>query len=247
MVNISAVVMMQGVILLFIVSGVGIVATVDASVKSSTILITDVIHSAIHDSKEARVSRQTDCTVEQMQKILGNYPEDCLSGLEAINITQLQVLDQTQVAEFGAIFCQPRCGNPLVKFYQTCFGELGKPISTFFIQLCAKSPQGVDCYSVNAISTIKVAATNCSTIGETNATACASSCQSSLQSTVTSIDCCINLLNVGGLINTTGILQEYCSVEVPGFCTKSTLSGALALTMGIFTGVLAVLLAIILY
>ena len=102
------------------------------------------------------------------------------------------------------------------------------------------------------VSEIRETSTTCRVVG--------SACCQSLESTIKDVGCCINILNVGGLVDKTGTIERGCSNidDVPGDCGGSTLSGpvaptttattseAVAPTIGTLLGALAVLVAIML-
>ena len=73
-------------------------------------------------------------------------------------------------------------------------------------------------------------------------------CCQAIGSAIDDVGCCVNILNVGGLVDTTGTVEENCANinNIPGNCGGSTISGAMAPTIGTLLGALAVLMAIML-
>lgn len=222
---------------LFLVIAIGIDFVAAADLQSSAIAIANAARH--YPPTGSLVNRQQDtCTFDQLQEIFKDYPTECDQTASGLDPDALERLDPAEIARFGAIFCKPECGNPVVVYFRQCSGSVGENLAQFFIQFCAQNSDGDRCYSRSVVSDLNVLFTTC----DANASAC---CQS-LESTTAKIGCCINLLNVGGLVDTTDIVGSDCSVNIPGNCRGSTISGAVIPTFGTLLGALAVLVAIML-
>ena len=249
---------MKCAILFVVAVGVGSVVAVAPDVLKASDAIADAFRRTLSAPSGARVTRQA-CTTSEMMAILGGYPEDCVAGLESLNATALMnygpQFDPSVSTSFGELFCQPRCGNPLVEFYNKCFGvgDLGGYLANYFVELCAEYNDN-RCYNAVVTTSLNnvfiVCSANSTATNSTNSLSlCPSGCQSALQTSIQESGCCVNILNFGGLINITGIIfEDICSVDVPGNCESSTLgSSAMApSTMGSLVGALALLLIFVL-
>lgn len=110
------------------------------------------------------------------------------------------------------------------------------------IQFCGINSQGKSCYSADVVNSIRAGFELC----ETDPSSCTCS---NVQDGIDSVGCCINVVDDGGAVNITGVLQEFCNnLNIPKPCEKSSLSGAMAPTvhnMGALTGAFAVLLSLV--
>ena len=232
--------MMMSVILFLAVTGIGIVAGAD--LRSSAIAIANAAHHLSPAASRVLTKQQDTCTADQVEEIFKDVPTECqvsASGLE-LDLDGLENFEPDAIESFGEIFCRPACGNPVVVFYRRCFGSVGDNLANFFIQLCAQNSNGDRCYSRSVVSDIRGTSISCSVV--------AFACCQSLEPTITSVGCCINTLNVGGLTDTTGTIKSDCSNidNVPGNCGGSTIGGAVVPTIGTLLGALDVLVVIML-
>lgn len=158
-----------------------------------------------------RTKRQANC-----DNIIEFLPIECTAGLDLANFG-FHVFDI-----FGGRFCQPRCGNPLIDYFQQC----GTPhLVEFVVQLCARNSQGVPCYSLSVASALNTTFTACSaTLAGSNNATCSSGCQTALQATLPTVGCCINAVTAGSSNLFVNNLED-CGEDIPEPCSESTLSG----------------------
>lgn len=212
---------MRSSILLTIAVLFGFVVMTDAAFA-----IADVVQHVLFPQTGDRVTRrqlQPECTDEQLQNLTVSFPQDCFPLGGNLDTTGVEQLEPMAVAKFAEIFCQPRCGNPLVAIYKECFDNSDRKISEFILQLCAENSQGNRCYSTEVTSAINATFLDSNCSAEVVATSCSPRCRNVLQATTTAIECCINIVNVGGLFNVTSTIQESCGISIPGLCGGSTL------------------------
>ena len=136
--------------------------------------------------------------------------------------------DPTETERYGDIFCQPRCSNPAIEYFETCNVSNGRSLADYSRQLCARNGRGYRCSSAVVMSSIQDAAEACPT-----GSCSSSSCRSALQTTTNRIGCCINLLDVD-------YIKDSCNIDVPEPCGGSALSAA----HGILAGILAMLVTV---
>ena len=177
----------------------------------------------------------TDCSVEDAVLFYSSFfPQDCLTAAQSLDFSELTPGDPTEVVKYGEIFCNPRCGDPLIRYTRTvCPTIEGQNLRNQLIQLCAMNSQGRRCYSATVASYYSPIIRYCTS------SVCTSSCRSSVQTAITAIGCCVN-----ALVNDADVVEDVCGVNLPQPCSGSTISGAVAPTVGIITGAFALLLTI---
>ena len=249
---------MHSVILILIAIELGFVVAEDnmtTIVEAHTLTIAQVVRNDFSPTARS-LPIISQCSDEETRQLLGTYPTTCVNDFinNMVNVSALHTFEPTEFSRFGVVFCRPECGIPVVEYYRQCLGSLGQNLYNFFIQICAQNNKGSRCYTSAALSTIRAAYSSCITVDK-------SLCCSTTMAAVASVDCCTNLLNVGGLTNTTESIPSDCTVMIPRNCTGSTLttggtvvtptsestssSGAVALTFDTILGVFAVLIAIL--
>lgn len=230
--------MMKNMVFMLVAFGVGFVVAED--VQDSAIAVTKAVQYAFPATGDGVTKQQQTCSDEEARQILEGYPDDCRTALLSLtsDLNEIDRLDPNTIERVGDFICQPRCGNPLLDLYEACL-QNGRSINAFFRQLCSQNDQGDRCSSAAVISSVSDATAVCPT-----AISCSSNCQSALQTSTARVGCCINILDVGGLTDFTNFIESSCGITVPGPCEGSTLNGAVAPTMGIFAGTLAVLVAV---
>ena len=206
----------KSAVLFLVAIEVCVVAAADPDLRSLATAIADAVHPALSQNGR-RMRRQDDCTDQQTAAFASKLPADC-------PIPTIGEFDAALFASLGSLCDRPECGNVIVEYFETCFGELGQNVGAFLIQLCAQNSNGERCYSSGVISSVDSTNTACKLTA--NGTLNDSCCQS-WETTVTDVDCCINLLNVGGLVNATGLIQDLIcpNITIPGPCGGSTLGG----------------------
>ena len=176
------------------------------------------------------------CSVENTLLLYSSYfPQDCLNAAQTLDFSKVRQVDPREVAKFGEIACNPRCGDPLFRYTQTvCPTTEGQNLLNQLIQLCAQNSQGKHCYSASVASYYSSIITYCTS------SVCTSSCRSSVQTAITAIGCCVNVL-----VNDADQVEDACVGNLPQPCSGSTISsGAVAPYMGFTTGVFSLFLTI---
>lgn len=230
---------MKSAILFLVAIGIGLVAGAD--LQSSA---TAIANAALRFSPAAsRVTKQENtCTTAEVDEISNNYPTSCRAAANRIDFEAVSNFEPDAVKSFGDIFCKPECGNPILVYFRRCFGIAGQYRAEFLIQLCAQNSDGVRCISSGVLPDVLGTNLACSKLSTS------SDCCQFMESTIARVGCCVNLLNFGGAYNFTGLVDDFCSNinDVPGDCGGSTLSGAVAPTIGTLFGSVAVLVVIML-
>ena len=205
---------MKNLVLFLLSVEIGFVAAVD--VQSSATAIADIYRQDISlAGRQSTRQVQRNCTDEQIENF---FPPRCLAAARESNGTgRIGELDPDALARFGATFCDPECGNPLLELYETCFDDsVGEQLSAFVIQLCAQNSQGRRCYSEDVATLIR----EMCVLGIDDP--CEAACRSAVETTVAASGCCINNLDFGGATPVTFFLA-LCNVDIPGPCSGSTL------------------------
>jgi len=126
------------------------------------------------------------------------------------------------------IICEPRCGNPIITFYNRCgLSRFSGVLRSF----CSRNDAGGFCYEDfgTLIPNSNSVARSCIPRVST----CTTSCQSSLTAFRNSNGCCLNILN--NTVFSSGAnsfilptldndLWSDCGVDTPGFCDIQTSS-----------------------
>lgn len=156
-----------------------------------------------------------------------NFPQDCTTAAQSLDISELEASDPTETARFGEIFCNPRCGNSLISYSETyCCRNEGQFFRNQLVQLCAQNSRFEHCYSAEVVFYLNLISYYCdissSYIGR---------CCRSIETIVGAVGCCVNVV-----VLNTGRLEDICSVEIPEPCSGSTISGTAVPTVtGWFT------------
>ena len=208
---------MRSVTLFLVVIGV-VFATAAADARSSASAIADIVQLffATEFEVRARVTRQdpNTCSEQQEQDVFNNLPAEC----SALNNSVPSFTNPDKFAGFFETFCKPECGNPLTSYIQQCLGHYGPNYVNYANLLCSQNSIGDYCYSSNVFTDVNVTQFNCLVINSPD-------CCQSVQSTVANTGCCINILDMGGLNNSTDLIESTCSINLPESCTGSTLGG----------------------
>lgn len=197
------------------------------------------------------------CTIDDVLafSLSGAVPTDCNEDLIAVAgddlfgengfFTDVLNLNPATVTAVYRILCQPRCGNPLVRFVSECGLNANADAARY---LCSTNGAGSRCYEgfnpllpdANAVvSSCLPASASCSFF-----------CENALTTLRVDSGCCVNFFNDSTVFATEPLLLsalEYdlwdnCDVATPDFCNldTSTLSGAMAVTLSkiLFVGLL---------
>ena len=172
---------------------------------------------------------------------LTNYPADCLQAITSLG---------TNPTSFPDIFCQSRCGQPLIDFYNNCNLPT---VSNALVASCATNAAGQRCIDTTAIQAVTTTSgdisSNCATTLAGGA--CTDACRNALNTARTSQSpgcCLINTLSLAGTTTANPIIgsqlwQTSCNVNLPTACTSS-LSGATTLMVSKAIVAIALLLLV---
>lgn len=255
---------MMSVIFLLVAMGFGLSsAAADIRVESSPSVI-----AMLQTGRRVTRQPQDECTRQEMMEFFSGEDviRECAAGAASLNISELEQFELNAMEDFGETFCKPVCGTPLLAYVTKCFGDIGQNLQDFFIQLCAKNSKGDFCHSASVIFEIRRMIQACEGDSTTVIRHCGSFCHGTVGVTLSDIDCCINVIDVGGLTNGTALTARCSQVDVPKPCSNSTLTattttsppestltptttspaGSVAPSMGILVGALAVFMIIIL-
>jgi len=168
------------------------------------------------------------CTADEIRQIFANYPQDCASRLGMLDLSAVLNQDVPTLIAGYRIICEPRCGNPIITFYNRCgLSRFSGVLRSF----CSRNDAGGFCYEDfgTLIPNSNSVARSCIPRVST----CTTSCQSSLTAFRNSNGCCLNILN--NTVFSSGAnsfilptldndLWSDCGVDTPGFCDIQTSS-----------------------
>ena len=163
------------------------------------------------------------CNQNELANIFQNYPQDCVSALRNLDLSNILNANTDAITATYRIICQPRCGNPIITFYNRC----GFSQFTGIVRgLCSRNSAGTSCYQEfgNIASDETQVISNCNFQSST----CTAACQNALTNYGRS-GCCINVLNTTSLTGSTpagfqNSLWSGCGVNTPEFCDLETSS-----------------------
>ena len=163
------------------------------------------------------------CDQNELTNIFQNYPRDCLSALSNLDLRGIQNANIDAITAAYRIICQPRCGNPIITFYNRC----GFSQFTGIVRgLCSSNSAGTSCYEEfgSIVSDGTQVTSNCNFQSST----CTAACQNALTNYGRS-GCCINVFNTTSLTGSTpagfqNSLWSGCGVSTPEFCNLATSS-----------------------
>lgn len=203
------------------------------------------LQARAHTNQWRLQPRQTGCTTQETNDLLSAIPEDCIRDLNTItggfllniffNNDLFQLNPATLTAAFNVV-CQPRCGNPIVRFYRDC-GNPPQAAETFRY-LCSTNAAGSQCFERfdPLLPNANQSLFSCSTSN----ILCSSSCSNALTTLRSNTGCCVNFLNDSAVFGGSLILStlqfelwDRCSVATPTFCDldTSTISHATTVIM----------------
>ena len=163
------------------------------------------------------------CDRNELANIFQNYPQDCVSALGNLDLTTIRNGNVNAITAAYEVICRPRCGNPIITFYNRC----GFSQFTGIVRgLCSRNSAGTSCYEeFGSIASRETQVTsNCNFQSST----CTAACQNALTNYGRS-GCCINVFNTTSLTGSTpasfqNSLWSGCGVNTPGFCDLETSS-----------------------
>ena len=167
------------------------------------------------------------CSRSQAANILADYPQDCLSQFRNLDVSNIMNEDAARLTARYRIICQPRCGNPILTFYNRCglsrYGHAARGI-------CTRNDAGRFCYEEfdTLLPNDRRVVSECIS---RRSFVCSTSCRNALVTLRRDNGCCINILNStlfsgsGNTYSTTSYnLWSSCGVGTPGFCSLQTSS-----------------------
>ena len=180
------------------------------------------------EKRQTTVPPYTTCITNGLQNFLATYPQDCTSQFSAaLSLTTGGSLNQDAITAAYRLICQPRCGDPIIEFYNRC--NAPRDLIDSVRGACARNSAGRLCYELvgNLITDLTRVSTNCNS---QSTTACQSDCQNALTTLGSNSGCCINVLNVTAITSISPFtslqysLWSGCGVNTPGFCNLETSS-----------------------
>lgn len=161
------------------------------------------------------------CTIEEFNRKLENYPQDCKEEFSAIDLNDLINEDPNALREAWVILCRPRCGDPIVRACAEC--DLGE-LADIYIQYCSTNEAGRRCYETfDTLLPDKTAVTsNC--LPRTTSF-CSAACSNAITTFRVDNGCCVNIFNYSTNLYQDTVdydLWSDCDVRTPGFCNTST-------------------------
>lgn len=216
--------MMKSVILLLIAIEAGLVAAADVNeIVTTALAVVNEIRSELTPVTEEITNT---CDAARTQALLGSYPDTC--DYSSVDVDQIRNFNPNELDKFGGIFCPSQCGDPIVEFLRECLSNSGQNFVNFFSQFCAVSSQNSRCHTASFLTSIRASYDACE--GDTASQGCCAAATLA----VTTTGCCVNLLNVGGLVSTTSQIPSSC-VAIPQTCGGTTLMATTTAT-GATTG-----------
>ena len=180
------------------------------------------------NKRQTTIPAYTTCITNGLQNFLANYPQDCASEFAAVlSLTSGGSFNQDAITAAYRLICQPRCGDPIIEFYNRC--NAPRDLIDSVRGTCARNSAGRLCYELlgNLITDLTRVSTNCNS---QFTTVCSSDCQNALTTLGNNSGCCINVLNVTTITSISPFtslqysLWSGCGVNTPGFCNLETSS-----------------------
>ena len=163
------------------------------------------------------------CDQNELANIFQNYPQDCVSALSNLDLSSIRNGNVDAVTAAYRIICQPRCGNPIITFYNRC----GFSQFTGIVRgLCSRNSAETSCYE--EFDSITSGETQVRSNCNFQSSTCTAACQNALTNYGRS-GCCINVFNTTSLTGSTpaefqNSLWSGCGVNTPEFCDLQTSS-----------------------
>lgn len=236
---------MMNVILLLLVIGIGFVNAQTPEIDAVRNAALELVNDFRLDYTDITEQITDTCSAANRTMLLSSVT----CGTLNIDLAKIRAFDPAEYEKFGRVFCVAACGDPIVTYLRRCLSSSGENFANFFSLLCAKTSSNTPCYTATLLTSIKTSFTACDPDPTTDA------CCTSAKASVAAAECCVNLLNVGGLISTTSQLPSSCTT-IPQNCAQSSLAaptsattakaGAVIHTFGILVGILAVFITFML-
>ncbi len=195
------------------------------------------------------VSTSISCSQNDVARLLGDYPTDCIRRAQFIDFDSIAAGDWDEYADFAASFCNERCGQPLVDLAYSC-GSRAEGAA--LVYTCRVNENGMTCGRIlEAVIDDGTAAENACLPPSTR---CSTTCRRALQDFRDTGGCCANFTEVGSELNIDVAIDDFtlwnsCGVELTGLCTEGPLSGSGKALMAAkipFIGLVIVVLAVLL-
>ena len=167
------------------------------------------------------------CSRSQVQNILADYPRDCSSQFQNLVVSNIVNEDAARVTATYRILCQPRCGNPIITFYNRCGLSRYSHVTR---GVCTRDDTGRFCYEEfgTLLPNDRRVVSECIS---RRTFVCSTNCRNALITLRRDNGCCLNILNStlfrgsGNTYSTTSYnLWSSCGVGTPGFCSLQTSS-----------------------
>ena len=210
--------------------------------------LVDVGQHTREDSR-ARHARQTGfgtCSDDDFEGFFNSYPSSCALDIAAVDVSAFMTGDPEAFTEFTDAFCDRKCGQPFVNFFQQCGLE---DISSILVYSCKLNEEENTCGSIFP----DVDETGNDTVNAClppNTTTCSSTCLEALDTLKDVAGCCANLEGIdfglegsGALVVGYNELYELCGEDTIEPCTEGILDSGNAST---FTAAVGGLTALVL-
>ena len=180
------------------------------------------------EKRQTTIPAYTTCIKNGLQNFSANYSQDCGSEFSAaLGLTSGGSLNQDAITAAYRLICQPRCGDPIIEFYNRC--NAPRDLIDSVRGACTRNSAGRLCYELvgNLLTDLTRVSTNCNM---QSTTACSSECQNALSTFGSNSGCCINIKNTTTFNSTSSFftfqynLWSGCGVNTPGFCNLETSS-----------------------
>ena len=178
------------------------------------------------DKRQIATPAYTTCIANDLKDVIANSPQDCVSAFSLLtnpnSLTSGGTINQDTITAAYRLFCQPRCGDPLIALYNRC--NAPRDVIDYLRRTCARNGAGRLCYELlgNLVTDVTRASTNC------NSQSCTSTCRNALTTFRSNSGCCINIVNITTLTPIFTVYQysvwSGCGVDTPGFCNLETSS-----------------------
>lgn len=183
-----------------------------------TILWGVATNSPITHYSTLRFARQA-CTTAQLKALRESLSNSSSCPNTIVGFAIDQVFRGQVSQEFVRSFCQPRCSNPVIEYYNTCVpADVGPGIAQSFIQLCSTNANGEKCFASAVIQAINAATIPCS--DALNGSFCSTACRDAAEHALGIAECCVHLVDAAGT-NFVSNISAVCAISAPDICNPT--------------------------
>lgn len=219
---------MKAAVIILILAAQALYGNCRSQVTFSALQTLETLQIVTSGSVDKRQITVGSCTTDEIRPIFANYPQDCASRLGMLDVSAVLNQDVPTLIAGYRIICEPRCGNPIITFYNRCgLSRFSGVLRSF----CSRNDAGGLCYEDfgTLIPNYNSVARSCIP----HVSTCTTSCQSSLTAFRNSNGCCLNIFNNtvfssgSNSFNLPALendLWSDCGVDTPGFCDIQTSS-----------------------